>query len=425
MPRPRLAAFSDLLAVPTSRRLFVAHTQSALGNGAGYVALLLLAYAHTHSAWVVSAVLVADWLPAMLLGPWLGALADRSSRRRCCVLADVLRAVAFAGLALVSSPVALVAFAALAGTGTALFSPAILSGLGGVYDERRLPGALALYSAVDEAGMLLGPLLAAVLLALSSPSVVVAVNAASFAVSAVLIGGVRLRPGDGTGAGLASATWSGLRELAAIDSVPRLVAISTLAVLCVGMVNVAEVALALDELQAGALGLSVLMAATGCGVTVGALGGMRAGGDRDWLRRYLCGLALMGATLLLAGLVPVLVVAVVAFFGCGLGNGLALTHERLLLAHAVPERLQGRVYAVKRAAVAGAFCASFVVSGALCAWLGAPGTLVLAGAGVMGALGLGLVALPGRFAAGALVARHAQAPRGDQRLRDAGAPGST
>lgn len=398
MSRLRVAALSDLLAVPTSRRLFVAHTQSALGNGAGYVALMLLAYAQTRSAWVVSAVLIADFLPSMLLGPWLGAVADRFSRRACCVAADLLRAVAFAGLALVSGPVALVAFALLAGVGSALFSPAVLAGLGGVYDERRLPRAVSLFGAVDEAGMLIGPLVAAGLLAFASASSVMAVNAVSFVISALLISGVALRPGDGTSESLTSATWSGLRQLAAIPSVLRLMLISTLAVLSLGMVNVAEVVFALEELDAGAFGLSLLVAAMGSGVTVGALGGMRAGDQSAWLRRYLLGLALMAGTLLAVGLVPVLGLAVVAFFVCGVGNGLAITHERLLLVQAVPERLHGRAFAVKRCAVAWAFSVSFLTAGALTAALGASSTLALAGAGALAAFGLGVVSLPSRFA---------------------------
>ena len=393
----RLSALTDLLAPPTSRRLFIAHTQSALGNGAGYVALMLLAYTQTGSPWVVSAVLVADFLPSMLLGPWLGAIADRHSRRACCVAADLLRAAAFAGLAIFEAPVALVALALLAGVGSALFSPAVLAGLSGVYDERRLPGAVSLFGAVDEAGMLVGPLVAAGLLAFTSPASVMALNAVSFVVSALLISGVALRRGDGTSESLTAATWGGLRQVAAIPSALRLMLISTLAVLSVGMVNVAEVVFALEELDAGALGLSLLVAAMGTGVTVGALGGLRAGDQAAWLRRYLAGLALMAVMLLLVGLVPVLELAVVAFFFTGLGNGLALTHERLLLVHAVPERLHGRAFAIKRSAVAWAFSASFLGSGALCAALGSPATLAIAGAGALAAFCLGAAMLPGRF----------------------------
>ena len=102
-----------------ARWFFVAHLQGSLGAGAGYIALLVLAYDRIGSAWGATAVLLADVLPAMLLGPLLGGLIDRTSRLGVAILADVIRAVAFTGLVLVDGTVAMVLFALLAGLGTA------------------------------------------------------------------------------------------------------------------------------------------------------------------------------------------------------------------------------------------------------------------------------------------------------------------
>src|ERR687892_1663308 len=82
-----------------SRAFFVAHAQSSLGTGAGYVALLVLAYERFESPWAISLILLADFLPAMFLGPIFGAAADRWSRRWCAATADVARALAFVSLA--------------------------------------------------------------------------------------------------------------------------------------------------------------------------------------------------------------------------------------------------------------------------------------------------------------------------------------
>jgi hypothetical protein len=57
-----------------SRWFFAAHLQAAVGTGAGYVALLLVAYERIGSAWAATAVLLADLVPAMLLGAVLGAV---------------------------------------------------------------------------------------------------------------------------------------------------------------------------------------------------------------------------------------------------------------------------------------------------------------------------------------------------------------
>ena len=84
---------------PKARLFFVAHAQSSLGTGAAYVGLLVLAYDRLESPWAISLVLFADFLPAMFLGPLLGAAADRWPRRTCAVVADLLRACAFVALA--------------------------------------------------------------------------------------------------------------------------------------------------------------------------------------------------------------------------------------------------------------------------------------------------------------------------------------
>src|SRR3954449_8634349 len=81
-----------------ARWFFAAHLQGALGTGAGYVALLLLAYEQIGSAWGATAVLIADLAPAMLLGPLLGGVIDRTGRLRCAIAADAIGALAFTGL---------------------------------------------------------------------------------------------------------------------------------------------------------------------------------------------------------------------------------------------------------------------------------------------------------------------------------------
>jgi hypothetical protein len=60
-----------------ARAFFVALAQGSLGAGAGYVAVMLVAYERLGSAWAASLIL----LPSMLLGPLIGAWLDRRDRR--------------------------------------------------------------------------------------------------------------------------------------------------------------------------------------------------------------------------------------------------------------------------------------------------------------------------------------------------------
>src|SRR3712207_3159933 len=109
-----------LLRRPGPARFFFAAGQSQIGNGAGYVALMLLAYDTFHSPWAVSAVLLADFMPGMLLGPFMGALVDRMPRRACLIVAELFGCAAFAGLVFAGSFELVVALAFVAGVGNAL-----------------------------------------------------------------------------------------------------------------------------------------------------------------------------------------------------------------------------------------------------------------------------------------------------------------
>src|SRR2546423_11071286 len=130
---------------PRARRFFAAYAQSSLGNGAGYVALVVLAYDRWHSPWAITLVLMADFIPAMLLGPLFGAIADRWSRRRIAVLSDLMRATAFVAVGVVGGVWATIAPALLPGGGAGLFTPAVLAALPGLGDERRVPAGTSLY----------------------------------------------------------------------------------------------------------------------------------------------------------------------------------------------------------------------------------------------------------------------------------------
>jgi MFS family permease len=93
------------------------------------VALLLLTYRYLHTSWAIAAVLLCEFLPQIALGSPFGALADRHSKRRLIVIANLLQAVAFAGLALAHTAVPILGLALLAGLGNALQRPALRSAL--------------------------------------------------------------------------------------------------------------------------------------------------------------------------------------------------------------------------------------------------------------------------------------------------------
>ncbi len=361
-----------------------AHLQSSLGTGAGYVALVLIAYERFRSPWAISLVLLADFLPAMLAGPLLGAAADRWPRRFCAVVADLVRAVAFVGIALVGGIEATIALALLAGAGSGLFTPAVLAGLPSLVEEERLPAATSLYGAISDLGHTLGPALAAVLLLVAGPETLLIANGASFAVSALLV--ARLSFGGGrsgkSGASIFVEAGRGLRATAGMRGVREVILASSAVVLFAGMMNIGELLLA-EDLGVGASGFSILVAVYGAGFVAGSLTGSSGGSAARLKRRYLLGLLLMGIGLVAAAVAPVWPLAVASFALTGAGNGLVLVHERLLLQRSVDGPLMARVFAASDALGSWAFAAAFLSAGALVALLGTRPLFLLAGVGTL------------------------------------------
>jgi MFS family permease len=369
-----------------ARAFFLVLAQSALGNGAAYVALLVIAYERFESGWAIGLILLADLVPAMLLGPVFGAAADRWSRRGCLIVADVLRAGAFLGIAFVDSFVATFALAIVAGAGTGLFTPAALAGLPSLVKPERLPAATALFGAIADLGFIAGPAIAAGVLAIGGPEAILLGNAATFAISGIALTQIRFGAAprlaeEAVQPGLLRGAREGLRELAAMVGIRAVVVASGAMLLFAGLFNVAELPFAKDDLDAGDVGFAVLTAIYGLGFVAGSLSGSKGGAAAELRTRFLIGLSVVSFGFVACGLAPSLAVAAPAFALAGLGNGIVLVYERLLIQTNVPDRLMARVFGVKDGLAAWAFGVAFVAAGGLVDALGPRTLILIAGAG--------------------------------------------
>ena len=382
-----------------ARAYYAVLAQSALGNGAGYIALLVVAYERLNSAWAISLVLLADLVPAMLLGPVFGAAADRWSRRGCLVLADVARAIAFLTIAFADSFEATFALAILAGVGTGLFTPASLAAVPSLVKPERLPSATALYGAITDLGFIAGPALAALLLLIGGPEGILLGNAATFAISALLL--TRLRFGeapaheevDGARPSLIREARDGLRALGRMAGVRTVIVASGAMLLFAGLFNVSELPFATDELDVGDAGFAALTAIYGIGFVGGSLSGSRGGAPAALKRRFLGGLALVGAGFVACAVAPGFATAIPAFALAGVGNGLMLVYERLLIQTTVPDALMARVFGAKDGLTAWSFGAAFLAAGGLIEAFGVRTVLLIAGIGGLVVWAVSAVAL--------------------------------
>lgn len=213
-----------VLAEPDYRRLFLGRTASLIGDGMAPVALAFAVLGLTGSATDLGIVLAAHGVVITVLILAGGVVADRVSPRVAMLGADLTRAASTAAMAaLLLTGTAeiwqLALLYAIDGAATAFFNPASNSIVPQIVPGPRLQEANALLSISRNAGKVVGPALAGVLLALGSPGTALAVDAATFAVSALCLLGVhapRLR-GAGETSSFVSELRHGWREFSSRD----------------------------------------------------------------------------------------------------------------------------------------------------------------------------------------------------------------
>ena len=160
---------------------------SGIGTWVAVIALTVDVYDRTHSAEWVSALLIADFLPAVVIGLAFGPVVDRFSRRRLMIGSDIVSVGVFAALIFAGTPGQIVALAAVAGFATGFFRPATYAGLPDLVEEADLPAANSLLRSTTHLTTVVGTLIGGAVVAAASPDFCYAVNAVSFAGSALLL----------------------------------------------------------------------------------------------------------------------------------------------------------------------------------------------------------------------------------------------
>jgi MFS family permease len=192
-PRRRLAVLRDR----DFARFFAGYATSLLGTSMSALAVSFAVLDTGGTASDLGVVLAAGIVPQVLFMLGGGVIADRLGRRPVMLGADAARCAAQAALAaaVFAGRPALWVFVLLAvarGTGDAVFTPA-LSGLTTELAPRDdLVNANALLTAARSAAAVAGPGLAGVLVALAGPGTVIALDAASYAVSVLALASLRL-----------------------------------------------------------------------------------------------------------------------------------------------------------------------------------------------------------------------------------------
>jgi MFS family permease len=331
------------------RFLLASAAASSVGTLLAAVALSIDIKDRTDSGPWVAALLVVEFLPTIAIGLTLGPLLDRLSRRALMIAADVARAAVFFALPFVSTPGAIVALAAAAGVANGFFRPAAYAGLPNLVDEEELPAANALMLGVENVSWAIGPLLGGVLTAASGPHLAYWINGVSFLVSALLIGRIPQRLLQSATA-LSRGHWKdvadGMRAVRRSRELTAVLVAWSIAVAGIAAVNVGEVFLAKDSLDAGDFGFGLLMGCMGVGLVVGNFVGGALEGRLSISVLY--GGSLLGLALCYLGTAvsPTIWVASAVMALGGVANGVANLCNLLLVQRGAPDELRGRALTV-------------------------------------------------------------------------------
>lgn len=328
------------------RRLFLAHSVSRGGDAFNTVALVVLVFDLSGSGLGVAGAVIFEVLPVLLLGPIAGLAADRLPRRRLMVGADLVRAaVAFVLVALSDSVGVAYAVAFGLSAGAVVFNPAAGSLLPEVVAEDDVVTAnSAMWTAAVSGQIALAPL-AGFVVAAWGVEVAFAINSATFAVSALLL--IGLRAGR-TPAEIAVRGWAGV--LVGVQTVrsdrllARLAVVQVLASMSAGATSGLLVVLADRWLGVGPGGFGAMLGAIGIGAAAGPLLLRRfiTAGDKRWLFGPFA--VRGGVDLTLAAVAnPVVAGGALVVYGMSTSSGMVAYQSTLQTL--VPAETRGRAFA--------------------------------------------------------------------------------
>lgn len=373
---------------PSFGLLFLATAGSSFGTYVAAVALTLHIEELTGSPVWVAGLLIADFLPIVVIGLLFGPLVDRLSRRWLMIGSDLARFGVFAALPFTDSPEVIVVLAGISGIATGFFRPAAFAGLPNLVPDHELTNANSLLQTVETLAWMIGPVIGTLMFTVWGPDVPYAANALTFLVSVGLIAAIserKLRSEESLTRGHWRDVADGLRLV--VTSVPlrTVLIVWNVVLLASAAINVAEVFFAKDTLNAGDVGFGVIVAASGVGLAIGSYLAAPALGKVGLRRHYAGSIALMGAGWGIAGLATSIWVAVPFIVAGAAGNGAAIVCNQLLVQRGAPDRFRGRAlatimssnYAVLGLAMAGAGLLTSAF-GARWVWVTAGGLYLLA-----------------------------------------------
>ena len=372
--------------------LLVSQSLSVLGDQVAAIALALLVFDRTGSAFAAAATFAVGYATGILVGPFLSTLADRYPRRTVMVVSDAVRFVLVGALALQPPTPVLFALIGLVGAASPAFSSARSATLPDVLSYEDYSTGQGLVSNAAQASQVLGFALGGVMVATIGAGGALVVDAATFAASALAI---RLllqhRPAVGDAhAGLLRETLLGARTVQRSQELRYWLAWGMLIVGATAAPEGLAVALSRGE-GGGPVAAGLLTAAGPLGFILGTFALIQVPAARR-ARLLPWATSLCFLPLILTALSPALAVVMLLWALAGAGGAIQVVANTGYVMASSPA-LRGRLFGVADTAMMAIQGLVLVVAGAAASRWGAATTIAVFGG--LGLLTTGVLQLRG------------------------------
>ena len=176
------------------RTLWLGQVVSQMGDWFDTIAVYTLALQLTGSSRSVALIMVARFLPSVVMGPLSGVVADRFSRRSIMIASDILRALVVLGFLLVRRPDqmwVIYVLTVLQLGFSSFFEPAKTAAIPSIVSDRELLPANAIASVTWSAMLTLGAALGGFVTGWFGTNAAFVLDSLTFIASAILISQVR------------------------------------------------------------------------------------------------------------------------------------------------------------------------------------------------------------------------------------------
>jgi MFS family permease len=384
---PPIRANLEPLRVPAFARLLISYTTNSIGDYVGLVALALLVYDETHDPLATTGLFIAaQFLPAFV-APVLTAHADQLRLRRILPTIYAGEALVFGLLAFLAESFSLALVLVLALIDGALMLTARGLSRGAVNavlrPRRLLREGNALLNVGFAAASVGGAALGGLLVDAFGVSAALGVDAASFAVIALLLATcAHLPAAEAERQPFLRRVAEGVRYARTNRVARYLIGGEALAVVFFTLIVPIEIVYAAETLDTGDVGYGVLLSSWGAGIVLGSIVFLSVRRRSVNALILLSSLAIGTAYLGMSVSRDLWVACAFSVVG-GLGNGVQWVSVMTALQESTPDDLQARITGLLESLTSATTGIGFLLGGVITAAFSPPTAFAVSGVGVV------------------------------------------